>query len=238
MKICPKCKAQLEDHARFCLQCMTSLEEKEEIQPPAPKQRRWPLALLFSLLAIALATFAFWPSSPVETPAVETRPATIPSAVTTPTGNASTRTCTQDGVTYTFRSAAQEDCPDAIRLENYFVLIQVTGVPSNQTYQVPSFVGENTSALVVAVADGAFSDTQATAIDLGYNVRYVWGNAFGGNRLTALYLHEDVQIDPAAFSGCDDSLTIHCPAFLENMEGILWSELAGMLGFQWKESAL
>ena len=31
MKICPNCKAELDENARFCLRCMTSLEEKQEI---------------------------------------------------------------------------------------------------------------------------------------------------------------------------------------------------------------
>ena len=54
MKICPKCKAELDDSARFCLSCMTSLDKKEQIHPPVPK-RRWVLVLLLVLVLGGLA---------------------------------------------------------------------------------------------------------------------------------------------------------------------------------------
>ncbi len=156
--------------------------------------------------------------------------ATVPSVEDT-----SLRTSTVDGVTYTFRPATEEEYPTAIALNNKYVLIRVEGSSPSGFYQVPSFVGNDTNALVTVVADGAFDGTDAQVIDLGYNVRYVWGNAFGGNSLTELHLHEDVFIDEMAFSGCTEALTIHCPDYLDNTEGTLWCELAVSLGFRWQQ---
>ncbi len=228
MKVCPNCKAVLDDNARFCLQCMTSLEEKEQIQPPMVRYvRRWPLVLLCVILlgVFLLFMLLFQPSAPEET--------TVP----TQAGNIedpTTITQTLEGVTYTFRPATKNDYPAAIVLTNHFVLIRVEGTPLDGTYQVPSFVGDNKNALVTVVAENAFAGTNARSIDLGYNVRLVWGNAFGGYPLMDLYLHEDVWIDQEAFSGCAEGFTIHCPDDLENTKGVLWSELAATYGFRWE----
>ncbi len=53
MKKCPKCHAEIEDNARFCLYCMTSFEEKEAVEFPAEK-RKWPVTLIAGILAVLL----------------------------------------------------------------------------------------------------------------------------------------------------------------------------------------
>ena len=53
MKSCPNCKSELDDSARFCLCCMSSLDEKELILPSAPQVRRWPL-VLFGVLILGI----------------------------------------------------------------------------------------------------------------------------------------------------------------------------------------
>lgn len=245
MKLCPKCNAELDDNTRFCLHCMTSLDKKEQIPPPARKLRWWPLVLLGLLVLCIAVLLVCLLNGPEETDAPETTenpvqteasvdtnmPETsLPDALDDPT----IRTCTVDGVCYTFRPAVKEDHPTAIIIDNHYVLIRVEGEPNSGIYQVPSFVGEDTNALVTVVADGAFSGTEARKIDLGYNVRYVWGDAFAGCGLTDLYLHEDVRITQTTLSGCTKDLTIHCPEYLENTEGSLWSELAVTFGFRWQ----
>lgn len=228
MKRCPNCKAELDDNARFCLSCMTSLDEKEQIPPPVRKARRWPLVLLSSLLLSAVLVLILFALIP---------PPSEEAAEPTPSGiveDASTRTQIVDGVKYTFCPATKEDHPTAIFIDSHFVLIRVEGTPSDGIYRVPTFVGDDTAALVSVVADGAFAGTDARAIDLGYNVRYVWGNAFGGYPLSDLYLHEDVLIDQRAFSGCTEALVIHCPDYLENTKGDLWCDLAAEYGFRWQ----
>ena len=57
MKKCPKCKANIQENARFCLYCMTSFEEKENINIPKKSSFLWP-ALVASFLAIALIFYA------------------------------------------------------------------------------------------------------------------------------------------------------------------------------------
>ena len=239
MKQCPNCKAELDDNARFCLSCMTSLDEKELIPPPALPTRRWPLVLLCLLLiaAVCLAVFSGIRWQKESTQPSQTAPARETAQTTVPE-DASLRAYVADGVCYTFRPATGEDHPTAIRLEGHYVLIHVEGTPSDGIYKVPSFVGDDTGALVTVVADGAFAGTNARKIDLGYNVRYVWGNAFGGYALTDLYLHEDVLIDRTAFSGCTEDLTLHCPDYLENTQGHLWSALAADFGFRWQPEHL
>ncbi len=243
MKLCPNCKAKLDDNARFCLCCMTSLDEKEQIPPPVCQARRWPLVLLCFLgvcaLLIMIAVLSADPPADPTAPS-DTGIGDIPTiqgieddSITAPE-NDETISQTADGVTFTFRPATREDHPTAITLHNHYVLIRVEGAPPDGIYRVPTFLGNDMNALVTVIADGAFTGTNAQAIDLGYNVRYVWGNAFGGYALTDLYLHEDVLIDRAALSGCTEALTIHCPEYLENTEGILWSKLAVTLGFQWQ----
>jgi len=245
MKICPNCKAELDDNARFCLRCMTSLDEKEQIPPPVRQARWWPLVLLCVLVVVALViAIVVLNAEPPAEPSESSNTSTAETSATRGTTDnllpvpEDTETVSQTvgGVTYTYRPATKEDHPTAIRLDNYYVLIRVEGTPSDGAYYIPSFVGDDMSALVVAVADGAFADTNAQAIDLGYNVRYVWGNAFGGYALTNLHLHNDVYIDQAAFSGCAENLTIHCPSYLENTEGVLWSDLAAGYGFQWQDA--
>lgn len=247
MKLCPNCKTELDDNARFCLRCMTSLDDKEQISPPARKVHRWPLVLLCLLGVVTLViTIVILNMDPSTKPPKETNAATTEdSPLINPTESQKpvpedvpTVSHTVDGVTYTYRAATKEDLPTAIGLDNYYVLIHVEGTPSDGTYYIPSFVGDDMSALVIAVGDGAFAGTNAQAIDLGYTVRYVLGSAFGGYALTDLHLHDDVYIDEAAFSGCTETLTIHCPAYLDNTQGVLWPDLATDYGFQWQDAII
>lgn len=61
MKKCPKCKAEIEQEARFCLYCMTSFEEKQTIQTPKENDKRWLsiIAAVFAFVLIALGVFFF-----------------------------------------------------------------------------------------------------------------------------------------------------------------------------------
>ena len=260
MKLCPKCKAELDDSARFCLRCMTSLDEKEQIQPPLRKKRRWPFVLVVCLV-LCVASFAVIivinsdneqnDDNPSLTDTTTTTANTSTSTTTksdtteettlapnTPDVDTSTKACTVDGVTYTFRRATRNEHPTAIILENNFTLIRIEGTSPDGVYRVPSFVGDDINCIVAAVADGAFDGTDARVIDLGYNVKYVWGNAFKGCELTDLYLHEDVLIEESTLSDCSENLIIHCPVYIENTQGLLWSELAGDYGFEWQEETI
>ncbi|MBO5231614.1 MAG: zinc-ribbon domain-containing protein [Clostridia bacterium] len=63
MKKCPKCRAEIQENARFCLYCMTSFEEKQEIKTKKENNKRWLIfvaavlvfvVIIFSVFAIAL----------------------------------------------------------------------------------------------------------------------------------------------------------------------------------------
>lgn len=53
MKKCPFCKADIEDNARFCLYCMTSLENKNKIENKSDKNKGW-LYIFAAILLLAL----------------------------------------------------------------------------------------------------------------------------------------------------------------------------------------
>ena len=261
MKLCPICKAELDDSARFCLFCMTSLDEKEQIQPPLLIKRRWLLVLVVCLVlcvasvAVIIAINSGNEQNENNSSRTDTTATTADASASTtttksdtaelitltpntPDVDASIKTRTVDGVTYTFRQATRNEHPTAIILENNFTLIRIEGTSSDGVYHVPSFVNDDMNGIVAAVADGAFDGTDARVIDLGYNVKYVWGDAFNGCELTDLYLHEDVLIEESTLSDCSENLIIHCPVYIENTQGLLWSELAGGYGFEWQEEAI
>ena len=53
MKKCPKCKAEIQEEARFCLYCMTSFEEKQTIETPEENNKRW-LIIIAAVLVLVL----------------------------------------------------------------------------------------------------------------------------------------------------------------------------------------
>ncbi len=62
MKKCPKCKAEIQDEARFCLYCMTSFEEKQPIEIKKEKNKRWlyiiAAVLVFAIIISSIIIFA------------------------------------------------------------------------------------------------------------------------------------------------------------------------------------
>ena len=101
MKKCPFCGANIEESARFCLYCMQSLTEKEQILPHPKKKPQWLLiiaAIVIALLMLAVAWFSSQPAPgnalPSEAPSATEQTHTPAAAVTE---NAVEATCTEMG---------------------------------------------------------------------------------------------------------------------------------------------
>lgn len=65
MKKCPKCKAEIQENARFCLYCMTSFEEKQTIETPKENNKRW-LYIIAAVLVFALVFLSIFLFIPKE----------------------------------------------------------------------------------------------------------------------------------------------------------------------------
>ena len=60
MKKCPKCHAEIQENARFCLYCMTSFEEKTPIEAEKENTKRWLyiIAAVLVFVLVGLGIFA------------------------------------------------------------------------------------------------------------------------------------------------------------------------------------
>ena len=124
MKQCPFCKAELEDEARFCLYCMTSLEEKQIIDPPKAVRRRWPWFTGTALL-LCLAAVGIWFSAAGSEPPVDIGGST-----------ADRSTTTTSTVAETASSGTESDARTDVYAAGVLLNVMITGKhPSEQIAQ-------------------------------------------------------------------------------------------------------
>ena len=170
MKLCPNCKAELDDQARFCVCCMTSLEEKEQISPPAPRVRQWPLVLLCLLLFGAVLFLAFSGNEP-DTPPAET----------VPTESTATEESTEP--TEAATESTESTVPDATQPQETTepILAQVTE-PARPTQPVATDPVPTTEPATEATTEPTDSATEPTeTTTLGADSIYTYRRDEQGN---------------------------------------------------------
>lgn len=103
MKRCPKCHAELQENARFCLYCMTSFEEKQPAKIP-PRTARLLYAVIAVLLVAVIVVFC------VTRAATRATPHTVPPTTTDTFVTSHTDLCTpSDDVVATQSSVETAD---------------------------------------------------------------------------------------------------------------------------------
>ncbi len=221
MKECPYCHASIEESARFCLYCMTPLEEKKTVTA-APLKTKAPLLIAIAVVLVVLliggGIWLFFGASP-DTPSSE--PDTVPTTTTATTtttladehaateANASTTnafvTTTQGSTTTTTCSSLQTTVAtgtdtysyrEATREDVYLAL----------TIEMPDDVLVITG-IVTRSADGIYR--VPNVID-GKRVVSIAYGAFSGEDVRVVVLPDNVStVNSGAFVDCPNLTDIY-----------------------------
>lgn len=207
MKTCPHCKASLEDEARFCLYCMTSLDKKEVIVPAARRRKTplWGVAVLLVAVLIGLLVWQPWSGDHTA------------SSFDSQTGDP---VYTDNTVQYTYRTAERyRDYSAAADVaEDALAITGVTKPSENGVYVIPDAIDGHPVYKIdgLAFSDEAIRDTVKTVV-FSSSIRRVDDYAFAAcNNLTDVYYcGKGIFVDAFAYPEPDelnDTLTIHCAA--------------------------
>ncbi len=256
MKLCPFCNAQIEEEARFCLYCMTSLDKKEAIADPPLRRRRWLwLVALAATVSVGLIawSFGYLLSQP---PSAPTGPVVDPSDVET-TLAAQTETTVPtalapvpDTASYRYREAQPGDMYSlqAPIPDGAVVITGVDTVSESGIYSIPARIDGRPVVAVMphAFGDPSVCDTVKTVV-FPASVCNVRDYAFiGCDNLTDIYLcGEAIYLATYAFPAPldeSDVLTVHCSQTCHNRFSRNYKEVAqwatGMVYQEWNGGEL
>ena len=235
MKTCPYCRASIEESARFCLYCMTSLDEKRPIASPSNRRVPfWGLGIgVLVLLGLGIAVFIMMRDGSSQEPLPSSETTVHNDAITTlssgaivPTSATATSTTTTTTTatateTYSYRLATREDVyiERTIAMPDDVLIITGIVTPSaNGIYRVPN---EIDGMRVVAIDRGAFRGEDVHKVVLPANVMTVNIDAFSAcpNLTDIYYTSNAIYTYADAFAPLSErtgTLTIHCASDCAN----------------------
>ncbi len=236
MKKCPFCKAEIADDSRFCLYCMSSLEDKQIIEFKKNKKRQLITVVLVVLLSIVSVFGVLWFALGKDIPhglredTVDTTEDT--EEVSAPSEAVYVYKEVKAGDDYNlFYSIPKGAC----------VIVGVESSSSDGEYIIPDTIDGKT---VMAIMEGAFcsdavKDTVRKIVVPG-TVKRIDKGAFGECRdLTdiyftgdSIYIYEDAFAPEAVRNG---TLTIHCSYDCDNMNMKYYRDICADYGAEYEE---
>jgi len=246
MKICPICKANIQEEARFCLYCMTSFEEKQPIDDEkAPRRRRRPVLWLLVAAVLVTAVGAVflaangWAKDP-------TGPSLPSHGTSSPADTNPASAVPSSKAAYSYEPATAENLypegstPFSLP-ENAIVITGVTATVDNGHYVIPDTID---GQRVLSVTPTAFCDPSVCdsvfSVTLPETVRFVPDGAFEAcNNLTDVYLAcAVVDLSEAAFAPVQNrtgTLTLHAARDCRNSDFYYYRNIADRYGAVYEE---
>ena len=248
MKQCPFCKASIEEDARFCVYCMSSLDQKKEFFTTKRRRAR-PIIILSAIAAVcfAIAVLAATHTAngnrkasitPVPSVTEASERVTVskaPAVTASTTGTASTTAVTDssNGVSYLYRPTESGDEFDAVgtpRPANGITIIDVETPAEDGIYDIPAYIDGQP---VLAVAEYAFCrpDVAPTVKTVYFPATITTVNEFAFSscrNLSDVYYRGDIHVRGYAYpdkTHREGPLTVHCAEDCHNRNSLLHKHL-------------
>ena len=210
MKTCPKCGASLSDEARFCLYCMTSLDEKEPAGGFAVRPLRARIAMLLLAAALVLGGIGWGIAALL---AVQTSPAVAAAAPAS--AAASSRAASE---------ASRSQTPSSAAASSRAASSAVAAAPQASRPSSGALTG--TIGYAVIVDEGKSGDCVYTLEDNGHltvsgeGAMKDYGLLGGpwGNEVTSVTVEDGVtDIGKCAFANCRSLTSVTLPDSLKSI---------------------